>query len=140
MQITEIRVRLVPGRTQRLRAYCSVTFDGEFVVRDIKVIEGDKGYFVAMPSKRLTERCPNCGARNHLKAKFCNECGHQLPARDIPRDQTGKPKLHTDVAHPINAGCRQRLEQAIIDAYKQELERSGRPGYEPAAPNEPFDW
>ena len=75
MQISEVRVKLVQGRTDRLKAFCSVTFDNMFVVRDIKVIEGTDGYFVAMPSGKLTDRCPSCGSKNNLRSKFCTECG-----------------------------------------------------------------
>ena len=48
MEISEVRVKLVSNRDSRLKAFCSVTMDNEFVVRDIKVIEGGSGFFVAM--------------------------------------------------------------------------------------------
>ena len=50
MEISEVRVKLVNNKDDRLKAFCSVTMDNEFVVRDIKVIEGVGGFFVAMPS------------------------------------------------------------------------------------------
>ena len=50
MEITEVRV--FPVRDNRLRAYVSITIDGCFVIRDLKIIEGDKGLFVAMPARR----------------------------------------------------------------------------------------
>jgi stage V sporulation protein G len=52
MEITEIRVKPVQ-RDGKLKAFVSVTFDNMFVVHDIKVIEGEKGKFVAMPSKKV---------------------------------------------------------------------------------------
>ena len=52
MQITDIRVRKVSSDS-KMKAIVSVTFDGEFVVHDIKVIEGDKGLFIAMPSRKI---------------------------------------------------------------------------------------
>ncbi|MHB1483216.1 MAG: septation regulator SpoVG [Saccharofermentanales bacterium] len=51
MEISEIRVRMVNNES-KMKAVISVTFDDVFVVHDIKVIEGDKGVFVAMPSRR----------------------------------------------------------------------------------------
>lgn len=54
MQITDIRVRKVLD-DGKMKGVVSVTFDNEFVIHDIKVIEGKNGYFVAMPSKRLSE-------------------------------------------------------------------------------------
>ena len=51
MQITDVRVRKVT-KDGKMKAVVSVTFDNEFVVHDIKVIEGDKGLFIAMPSRK----------------------------------------------------------------------------------------
>lgn len=54
MQITDIRVRKIQGDS-KMRGMASITIDDEFVVHDIKIIEGDKGYFIAMPSRRSKE-------------------------------------------------------------------------------------
>lgn len=54
MQITDVRVRKVT-KEGKLKAVVSITMDNEFVVHDIKVIEGDKGLFVAMPSKKMAD-------------------------------------------------------------------------------------
>ena len=54
MKITDVRVRKVT-KQGKMRAIVSVTFDEEFVVHDIKVIEGDKGLFIAMPSKKSAD-------------------------------------------------------------------------------------
>ena len=129
MQVTEVRVKLMARKKERLKAFCSVTLDGEFVVRDVKVIEGTSGLFVAMPSRRLSDRCPMCRTKNPLRARFCNECGARLDESRAPRDAQGRLKLHVDIAHPINAACRQAMEKAILEAYDQELERSQEPGY-----------
>ncbi len=56
MQVTDVRVRRVESTTgKKLKAIVSITLDDEFVVHDIKVIEGDKGLFIAMPSKRSSD-------------------------------------------------------------------------------------
>jgi len=52
VDITEVRIREV-HRDGKLKAFASITFDNLFVVHDLKIIEGKKGTFVAMPSKRL---------------------------------------------------------------------------------------
>ena len=135
MQVTEAKVRLVDekDRAERLRAFCTITLDREFVIRDIKIIDGTKGLFIAMPSRKLTDHCPKCGSKNHLRAKFCNECGGRLPGKRTPDLAEGGSKLHVDVAHPINTECRARLQKAILDAYNNEVERSRRPDYVPAS-------
>lgn len=52
MKITDVRVRKIT-KEGKMKAIVSITIDDEFVVHDIKVIEGEKGLFIAMPSKRL---------------------------------------------------------------------------------------
>ncbi|MCR4797901.1 MAG: septation regulator SpoVG [Lachnospiraceae bacterium] len=54
MQITDIRIRKTE-RDGKLKAVASITIDEEFVVHDIKVIDGDKGMFIAMPSRKTTD-------------------------------------------------------------------------------------
>ena len=78
MVITEVRIKLCEANSERLLAFCSVTFDNAFVVRDLKIIEGTSGPFVAMPSRKLTAHCPRCSMKNHLRAPFCNHSGSQL--------------------------------------------------------------
>src|SRR5437879_6170041 len=114
---------------ERLQAFCSVTFDNAFVVRDLKIIEGTKGSFVAMPSRKLTDRCHSCGCKNHLRARFCNQCGAKLDEDRATRDADGRAKLHADFAHPINSACREVIQGAVLKAYQTERERSKQPGY-----------
>ncbi len=54
MKITDVRVRRI-AQSGKMRAVVSITLNSEFVVHDIKVIEGEKGLFIAMPSKRTAE-------------------------------------------------------------------------------------
>ena len=139
MEITEVRVRLVRNRTDRLKAFCSMTFDDEFVVRDIKVIEGEDGYFIAMPSRKMSDHCPKCRGKNYLGARFCSGCGAVLPEDRARKGLHGKAKLHADIAHPINARCRRQIQDKLILAYREELERSKQPGYRPAEMDEVDD-
>jgi stage V sporulation protein G len=129
--ITEVRIKLMEdnNENERLQAFCSVTFDDAFVVRDLKIIEGTKGSFVAMPSRKLTDRCPGCGCKNHLRARFCNACGGKLDEDRATRDADGRVKLHADIAHPINSACREVIQSAVLKAYQAERERSKLPGY-----------
>jgi stage V sporulation protein G len=84
MQITDVRVRKITN-IGKMRAIVSITLDNEFVVHDIKVIEGERGLFIAMPSKKGTD-----GA-------------------------------YRDVAHPINALVRDKVESVILESYQQAL-------------------
>ncbi|MFO8014849.1 MAG: SpoVG family protein [Phycisphaerae bacterium] len=156
MKVTNVSVKLAPESADRLKAFCTMTLDDEFVVRDLKVIEGTSGLFVAMPSRKLTDHCPKCGGKNHLRAKFCNDCGAKLGENRVS-DEDSQGKLHADIAHPINSDCRNRLQEVILDAYREECRSAGReqdarevdrelgdappapapPPPEPAAPAEP---
>ena len=102
MDITEVRIKLMSDPQDRLQAFCSITIDGCFVVRDLKIIQGHKGSFVAMPSRKLTDRCPKCHAKNHLRSNYCNQCGGRLPAESHVGQHNGRTKLYADIAHPIN--------------------------------------
>ena len=132
MEITEVRIKLMEdnsGSNERLQAFCSITFDDMFVIRDLKIIEGAKGFFVAMPSRKLTDRCHHCGTKNHLRSRFCNQCGSRLDENRALRDADGRAKLHADIAHPINSACREKIQGAVLATYADELERSKLPGY-----------
>ena len=131
MEITEVRVRLVERKQDRLRAFCTVTLGDEFVIRDVKVIEGDRGLFVAMPSRKLTDHCPSCRNKNQLRARYCSECGHRLGENRAQLDERGRPRLYVDIAHPINPEARERLEKAVLAAFHQEAEQAVEPGYRP---------
>ena len=61
MEITEVRVSINGKEGKQLKAYATVTFDNSFVVRNIKVVEGNNGLFVAMPARKLKQFCPRCG-------------------------------------------------------------------------------
>lgn len=129
MEITEIRIKLMNDPNDRLQAFCSITFDGCFVIRDLKIIQGTRGSFVAMPSRKLTDRCPRCSAKNHLRSRFCSECGTRLHEERAEKGDDGRARLYADIAHPINSDCREMIQHRVIDAYGEELERSRLPGY-----------
>ncbi|MEQ8787869.1 MAG: septation protein SpoVG family protein [Pirellulaceae bacterium] len=130
MEITEVRIKLMEKSDDRLQAFCSITFDDCFVVRDLKIIEGSSGRpFVAMPSRKLTAHCPACGSKNHLRAEFCNQCGEKLKDDRSTRDQDGRFKLYADIAHPINSACREMIQERVITEYESERERASEPGY-----------
>jgi stage V sporulation protein G len=131
MQVTDVRVKLTPPGKDRLCGFCTITLDHSFVVRDIKIIGGPNGIFVAMPSRKLMDHCPSCMTKNHLRARFCNHCGQQLNENRHAGVGDTRIKLHSDVAHPINAECRAMIHHAILAAFNQEGERAKMPGYIP---------
>lgn len=130
MVITEVRIKLCEENNERLLAFCSITFDNAFVVRDLKIIEGTRGIFVAMPSRKLTDRCTHCSCKNHMRARFCNNCGTRLDENRAMRQvEGGRAKLHADIAHPIHAGARELCQAAIVRAFHEEKQKAMQPGY-----------
>lgn len=55
MQITDVRIRRVTKEEGKMKAFVSITIDEEFVIHDIKIIEGEKGLFIAMPSRKTAD-------------------------------------------------------------------------------------
>lgn len=84
MQITDVRVRRLNG-DGKMKAIVSIIFDDEFVVHDIKVIEGQNGLFIAMPSRRMGD------------GDF------------------------RDIAHPLISETRNKIKDAVLDAYEKAL-------------------
>ena len=124
MEITEVRIFLKEGQDKKLKAYATLTFDKAFVVRNVKVIEGNKGLFVAMPSRRLKDSCPKCNFKNVMRSKFCNQCGISLPQTEpkpvISAEDGTRQSEHKDIAHPITAQAREHIQKKILDAYGAE--------------------
>ena len=85
MEITDVRVRKIDAEG-KMKAVVSVTFDNEFVVHDIKVIQSQAGLFIAMPSRKTPD------------GEF------------------------RDVAHPINAVTREKLQGAILEKYESSAD------------------
>lgn len=128
MEITEVRVFLKDSPDKKLKAYATATFDNAFVVRNIKVIEGGSGLFIAMPSRKLKASCPKCGFRNEVRSKYCNQCASQLPAvsRSVTADMEqngGAQSEHRDIAHPITQNFRDYLQKKILEAFEAEKQK-----------------
>ena len=121
MEITGVRVKLISDAGDRLKAVCTVTFDEQFVVRDVKVVEGTSGLFVAMPSRKVSTHCPKCGHKNTIRSRFCNDCGAKLPPPDLREEENGRSRLHRDIAHPITTPFREMLQGGVLKAYELEL-------------------
>lgn len=90
MDITDVRV--FPVEEDKLKAYVTITLDNCFVIRDLKVISGTSGLFIAMPAKRR------------------------------------KDGSYKDIAHPLNANTRDRMEKMILEEYARQVKRVAETG------------
>ena len=129
MEITEVRIFLKDSVDKKLKAYATVTFDNSFVVRNIKIIEGSGGLFIAMPSRKIKQPCPKCGFRNEARSKYCNQCAGPLPLVSQPISAEAQAQdmqsEHKDIAHPITQQFREYLQKKVFDAYDQEKQKGG---------------
>lgn len=149
MEITEVRIFPRESEDRKLKAYATITIDNAFVVRNIKIIEGTKGLFVAMPSRKLRDACPKCNYKNAVRSKFCNQCGSSLPQlpqgerRIESTDDTtiGRQSGHRDIAHPITPECREYIQAKVLNAYNGELKSPTKPSerYDSPKPSEKYD-
>jgi len=89
MDITDVKV--FPVDEEKLRAYVTITLDGCFVVRDLKVIHGNTGLFVAMPAKKR------------------------------------KDGTYKDIAHPLNAEMREKMERIVLAEYEKAARAGAAP-------------
>ena len=89
MNITDVRVRKV-AKEGKMKAVVSITIDEEFVVHDIKVIEGEKGLFIAMPSRKATDgeyrdiaHPINSGTRDMIQTLILGKYQEMLDAEPV---------------------------------------------------------
>lgn len=143
MEITEVRIFLKEGQDKKLKAYATLTFDRAFVVRNAKIIEGTKGLFVAMPSRRLKESCPKCHFKNVVRSKFCNQCGASLPPHveqkpAVYGENRERQSEHRDIAHPITSDFRDYIQKKVLAAYEDDKNKGpsqpSQPSSQPSAP------
>jgi stage V sporulation protein G len=142
MEITDVKVFLKEGQDRKLKAYATLTFDDCFVVRNVKVIDGNKGMFVAMPSRKSKDPCPKCHFRNTVRSKYCNQCGAALP-QDVSRpaassvDDATRQSDHKDIAHPITTECRDYIQKKVLEAYAIESKKGSASVSAPASSASP---
>ena len=91
MQITDVRVRKIE-KEGKMKAIVSITFDNEFVIHDIKVIEGEKGLFIAMPSRKAADgeyrdiaHPINSNTRDMIKSVILAK--YETTALEVPEEQ-----------------------------------------------------
>ncbi len=86
MEITEVKVYPVRKKDDKLKAFVTIVLDDCFVIRDLKVIHGNSGLFVAMPSRKKSDG------------------------------------TYADIAHPLNAGMRQKMESRVLEEFQKVSE------------------
>ncbi|NLM09030.1 MAG: septation regulator SpoVG [Clostridiales Family XIII bacterium] len=125
MQITDVRIRKVNDEG-KMRAIVSVTFDDEFVVHDIKVIEGQNGLFIAMPSRKMGEgdfrdiaHPLTSETRNRIKEAIFEEYHKVLEAREAEKGQE-VTAVETEEKEAEAAQAIEMYDEEVVPALKQK--------------------
>ena len=134
MLVTEVRIEIVNDDYYRecsppvLRAVFSIVLDDCMVIHGLKLIEGERGSFLAMPNERKVSRCPDCHHKNPVVSCYCSYCGTCLPGDRIDQlrcQEGGRTRLYTDILHPLTRDFRDYLTDMCRDAYRRELASPG---------------
>ncbi len=130
MKITEVRIFPSESKDGKLKAFATMTFDDWFVVRNVKIIQGNNGLFVAMPSRKAMDPCTKCGTKNARGSRYCNQCGNQLAARPQQGqyDAARRTNEHMDIAHPITQECRVYIQEKVLESFNGEMDRKKKEG------------
>jgi DNA-binding cell septation regulator SpoVG len=122
VNVTTVEVQLVPGSppfgAPALVATATVEFDGEFVVKGLKLIETGGGrVLVQFPDRPVKTLCPHCGTRYPITHKHCHGCAADNSAEWIE-------DAFRDICHPTKPRLREAVNRAVIDAYEAAVARS----------------
>ncbi|HCL90997.1 MAG TPA: hypothetical protein DHW70_06725 [Candidatus Atribacteria bacterium] len=110
MEITDVRLRKIETEG-KLRAYVSITFDDSFVVHDLRVIDGNKGMFVAMPSKRL----PN-GDHKDIAHPINTEIREKIQNAVLD-------VYHRELEEPPQVKAEPKVEEEVEESKEEEKEK-----------------
>ncbi len=116
MEITEVRVTL--RDEDKLKAFCSVTFDDVFVVRGLKVINGKDGYFVSMPSRKKPD-----GTYQDIAHPINNDMRRKLEERILDAYEMERNKQQGD-KEKIKSADAGESEEAVAEVQEEEVGKS----------------
>ena len=138
MNITDVRVRKV-AKEGKMKAVVSITIDDEFVVHDIKVIEGEKGLFIAMPSRKATDgeyrdiaHPINSGTREKIQTIILKQYEQAMAEAEAEIEKATKKASASQMVQQINFAFREiqrqfeTVETALTECGKKEPEVAAR--------------
>lgn len=123
MKVTRVDIEL--SHDGPVKAYCSVVLDDMLCIRSIRLVQKHDRIIIAMPSKKGQVRCPRCYVKSPYNARFCSDCGLQLPL------QEAQP-FYLDIVFPVTSEMREYLNQEILRVYYETLQNEDLKGGESA--------
>lgn len=133
MEITDVRLRKIETEG-KLRAYVSITFDDSFVVHDLRVIDGTKGMFVAMPSKRLPNgdhkdiaHPINTEIREKIQNAVLDVYNRELEEVPQPKVEV-EPKVEPKVEEVVEESKEEEKEEVVEETATEEEDEKKEEG------------
>ncbi|WP_457912652.1 SpoVG family protein [Candidatus Phytoplasma sacchari] len=123
--VTSVRIKKKYKSTNRLKGIASITFDNSFAVRNIKIIQGDEGIFIAMPSVPKFPKEDDDGINDNIKKIKKNYPNNKKNADSEVTDNNDEDSPEfLDIAHPINSEVRNKIESVIKKYFEEMIKRS----------------
>jgi len=113
MEVTKVSVTKVSlDKRTRFRGFATVELDGSVVITNIRIIDGEDGKFLAMPSVERKRACKSCGAKFSRSDRFCPRCGTEAVI-DLANLK------HKSVVKIINPQLLEKITEAVIKEYER---------------------
>ena len=114
------RVHVDPwSRYPEILATASVRY-GDVVIRDLRVVRTASGTVrVNFPDRFVYVTCQSCRGNIAVCHKFCHHCGTKQPYHILPRDETGRVKLHYAIAYAATSRTREAIKKTVLKAYAE---------------------
>ena len=124
MKVTQVKIKsLIP--TGAVACYASIVLDEVLKIEDLRLVRHGGAFVVAMPDRKMTDRCPECGKKNAVFDLYCGRCGNPRgEARQALQhdgspllDSRGRPKTRQDLVYPLDYSLRRAITEAVVSAY-----------------------
>jgi DNA-binding cell septation regulator SpoVG len=115
MEVTRVDVILTGLEHSNVLAYADIILDNELAIKGVKVVQTQERKILSMPSKVKKRKCTRCNYDCSVTYSFCPYCGDDL-------SRVAEGKIYMDVVHPVNNTLRDKIERAVLSAYKRILD------------------
>jgi DNA-binding cell septation regulator SpoVG len=124
--ISSVRIqRLYIGEPHEpLRGFANAVLAQQFLIRRLKIVQGDSGLLIYSPSTNNETACPYCTEPNPLRFRDCQWCGRQLPSEEerVGCAENERVNRRTEHCHPVDGAFRDHLKAAVLAAFRTTAE------------------
>lgn len=131
MEVTGVRIkghfgdmRIHRQSPTRLVSFASIDLDNCLAIHGLRIIDGEKGMFVAFPNEKKRRPCLECRRRCAFDDAYCGGCGAVLPV--VALDVAAGERAFLDTVHPITSELRTTITAAVMTEYAETVEKERR--------------